>query len=166
MDHACNLRTGRTAAVGFVAVLLLISHHAAAQPPKPCEFFTKQAAEAIFAAPLDPGNETEMSCTYAGAGGDDQKGLMVNFISPSGASARMSMQETYDNLIHQDPTSTAVPISGMGDKALYITSQDSSQAAVEVLYHNTIVGILATSSHNPKLKAALIEGVRQMMQKL
>jgi hypothetical protein len=107
-----------------------------------------------------------MSCTYSGAGGDDQKGLMVDLIPSSGASAGMDMSETYDNLIHQDPTAIAVPISGMGDKAHYVTSKDNSQATVQVLYHNTIVGIMATSSPNPNLKAVLIQAVRQLMQKL
>lgn len=168
MNHARNRRTGTTLGVGCLAVLLFTCHHAAAagQPPKPCEFLTKQAAEAIFGAALDPGHDTVLSCTYAGPGGDDQKGLMVNFIPPSGASEGMSMPETFDNLIHQDPTATVVPIGGMGDKADFITSKDMTAVAVEVLYHNTIVGIMANSSPNPKLKAALIQAVRQMMQRL
>ena len=168
MNQARNHRNGRTLGVGCLAAFLLTCHHATAagQSPKPCALFTKQAAEAIFGAPLDPGHATVVSCTYAGAGGDDQKGLMFNLIPASGTSPGMSMSETYDNLIHQDPTSTAVPINGMGEKAHYVTSQDHSQAAVEVLYHNTIVGILATSSNNPNLKTALIDAVRQMMRKL
>ena len=166
MDHVCNRRIGRAAGVGLVAVLLLLSHHAAAQAPKPCGFFTKQAAESIFGAPLDPGRDTVMSCTYSGVDGDDQKGLMVNVIPSSGASAGMNMPETYDNLIHQDPTSTQAPLDGLGNKAHYITSKDHSQVAVEVLYHNTIVGIMATSSPNPKLKVGTDPGRSAMMQKL
>jgi len=168
MNRAHNQKEGRTLAVGCLAVVLLTCNHTAAagQSPKPCEFFTKQAAEAIFGAPLDPGHDTAMSCTYPVAGGDDQKGLMVDFIPPSGASPGMNMSETYDNLIHQDPTAVAVPIGGMGEKANYLTSQDKTQATVQVLYHNTIVGIVATSSPNPNLKASLIQAVRQMTQKL
>jgi hypothetical protein len=166
MNHARNRRIGTTPGVGCLAVLLLTCHLAAAagQPPKPCEFFTRQAAEVIFGAPLDAGHDTVLSCTYSAAGGDDQKGLMVNFIPPSGASEGMNMSETYDNLIHQDPSSTLVPVSGLGDTAHFMTLRNES--AIEVLYHNTIVGIMATSSPNPNLKAALIEAVRQMIQKL
>jgi hypothetical protein len=158
----------RLASLSLVLVGMLFAGHSAAAagpPPKPCEFFAKQTAEAIFGAPLDPGQEKVMNCAYS-AGGDDEKGLMVDFIPSAGASAGMSVADAYDNLIHQDPTATDVPVSGLGERADFLTSKDHTQATVQVMYHGAIVGILVTSSPNPNIKAALIEAVRQMMQKL
>lgn len=151
----------------ILAGFMLTSHSAvsAAQGVKHCGLLSKQSAETVYGAPLDLGREMGMGCLFM-SGGNDDKGIVVTMLPPTLAGAGMSMSTFYDSMLHQDSTSIAVPISGLGDRADFITSKGNDfTVTILVLYHNTILEIMASGSHNPNLKAELIQAMRQMMQK-
>jgi hypothetical protein len=132
---------------------------------KHCGLLTKEAAEAVYGAPLDSGREEGMGCLLT-SGGSDDKGIVVSMLPSTLAGAGMSMSTFYDQMLHQGSTSVAVPVSGLGDKAHFITSKgNDASVSIQVLYHNTILTIMASGSHNPNIKSALVQAMRQMMQK-
>lgn len=151
------------ALAGFV----LTSHSASAggQAVTHCGFITQQQAEAVFGGHLSAGREMGMGCVYS-FGGSDEKGVLVAASTFPRGMAPGALSQMYDSMIHSNPTDTAVPLSGLGDKASYVTSKDKTEATVEVMYHNSIIGVTAYSSSNPNLKDALIQAARQVMQKL
>jgi hypothetical protein len=148
---------------GFV--LTFHSATAAGQAVKQCGFITQQQAEAIFGGHLSAGREMGVACAYS-FGGGYEKGVLVSVSTFPGVIAPGALSQMYDSMIHSNPTDTAVPLGGLGEKASYVTSKDKTEATVEVMYHNSIIGVTSNSSSNPNLKDALIQAVRQVMQKL
>jgi hypothetical protein len=156
----------------ILAGSLIACHHPTAataaaqgQPVKHCGYITQQTAEAVYGGHLNPAREMGMGCTYF-ADEDGQKGVLVTLIPPMGAAVGTTEMTFYDSMLKSDPTSTAVPVGGLGDRAHFITTKDGSMVSLQVLYHNSVAAIAASNSKNPNLKADLIQAMRQMMQKL
>ncbi|MGD0912351.1 MAG: hypothetical protein ABR928_10660 [Terracidiphilus sp.] len=146
---------------------LFACHHPTAvaaaqgQLPKNCGLITQQEAETVFGGHLNPARDLGVGCTYS-ADEHYEKGVLVSLVPPMGVA---SGETYYDAVLKSDPTATAVPVGGLGDKAHFITSKDGSTVTLQVLYHNSVAVISATTSKNPNLKAALTQAIRQMMQK-
>jgi len=136
------------------------------QAVKQCVFVTQQAAEAVYGGHLNPGREMGMVCVYQ-ADGEGNKGVLVSASSFPATVPAVTLAQLYDAMIHLRPTDTVVPIGGLGDKASYVTSKDKTEAFVEVIYHNSIIGVTVdTNPSNSNFKDALIQLARQVMQKL
>jgi hypothetical protein len=146
-----------------LAGLLLCSEVAVAAPQttKTCEVLSQAAASALFGSPLDPPRGTFPSCAYFGAGGDDKKGLIVAVIEIP----HVDMAAMYKQLLHADPTSRVEPVSGVGEQANFVITSDGT-IGLQVLYHNNIVQIGASNSPNPNIKAAIVQAMRQILQKI
>lgn len=150
-----------------IAGSLIACHHpttaaaAQGQPVTNCALITQQEAETVFGGHLNAARDIGVGCTYS-ADEQYEKGVLVSLVPPMGATTGTTY---YDALLKSDPTATAVPVGGLGDRADLITSKDGSTLTLQVLYHNSVAVISATTSKNPNLKAALTQAIRQMMQK-
>ena len=154
----------RMALLIFALVGLLLSTEvavAAPQTTKTCVVLSQAAASALFGAPLDPPREMFPSCAYFGAGGDDKKGLIVALIEIP----HVDMTAMYKQLVHADPASRVEPVSGVGEQANFVTTSDGT-IGLQVLYHNNIVQIGASNSPNPDIKAAIVQAMREILQKI
>jgi hypothetical protein len=146
-----------------VSGLLLVSPAAVAAPvtSHSCDLISPGAAAELFGAPLDPARDMVASCAYFGVGGDDHKGLIVALMAIPG----MNMAQMYPQLLHSDPKNRIEPVSGLGEQANFVTAPDG-MISLEVLYRGKVLDISASNSPNPNIKPALLQTMRQALQKL
>ena len=129
-----------------------------------CGYITQQTAEAVCGGHLNPSREMGVGCMYT-LDGHDEKGVLVSVSPPLETAVGMTEMTLYNEMLHSDATAPIVPVSGLGDKANFVTSKDGSMVTLEVLYHSPVAAIGASYSNNRNLKAALTQAMRQMMQK-
>jgi len=140
--------------------LLLVTFSAhAADPPKACTLLTQQAAAALLGSPVKPPMDANIACIFQGANGT----VNINLLAMPGA-PQGTMAKAYANTLHKDyATDTVESVPGLGEQNRVIVS--SQKITVEVLYHETILGIIVTNSTNRNLKAAMIQTAKQALTK-
>jgi hypothetical protein len=146
------------------AALLLASHPAMATPPpvNACTLLSQQEAASLFGAPLDPGRFTAPICTYFGAGGDNKKGVFLSIFGSDGVPPAALAQNYAGMLRHEH--GTPEPFPGLGDQANFIKVEGGNLRLL-VLYHNRIVSPGAYNSQNPNVRDALVQAMRQILQR-
>jgi hypothetical protein len=147
------------------AALLLASHPALAAPqPVPvCTLLSQQEAASLFGAPLDPGHPMPPGCSFYGAGGDNKKGVFLSIFGSDGVPPAALAQNYAGMLRHEH--GTPEPFPGLGDQANFIKVEGGNLRLL-VLYHNRIVSLGAYNSQNPNVRDALVQAMRQILQRI
>jgi hypothetical protein len=151
-------------ALTFAALLLASgSALAAPAPTDPCTLLSQQDAAALLGAPVDPGRSMVTTCAFFGAHGDDQKGVSVLLFDSAGTPPNI-LASMYNAMLQPQPGRTISPFGGLGEKAHMIA--DNDQLTLLVQSHGKLVSITAFASHNPHLKDALVQAMRQILQRV
>ncbi len=164
----CRSQWRRVAMIRACAALLVMGSAAAGfaqgAPARldPCTLLSQQEAATVFGAPLQPGRDMAGNCAYLGAGGG-QKGVYLRLFGgetmPPGAVLQM-----YKGMLQHEHGPTE-PYAGLGEQADFIKVNDEG-LRLQVLYHHRIVSLGAFGSGNPDAKAALVQAMRQVLQRL
>jgi hypothetical protein len=159
------MRSSHRLCLAAVVSLLAASTVArAADPLKPCALLTPQAAAALYGAPLGPPFELRTACFYKEVNGPDTKGLTLTLIITHAASSA-DVRPVFDTLIPKDPGTVTEPVAGLGDKALFVTTNAGKSITLYVLARGNILEITANSSPNPNIKSGLKDAARQILAK-
>jgi hypothetical protein len=136
----------------------------AADPVKQCTLLSQQSAVTLFGAPLDPGRDMFIGCSFFGPHADDTKGILVS-LTTGASMGGMNMASMYTQLLQKKPGDVEEAVGGLGDQARIVTSDAGKTIALEILFHNNILSIAASNSPNPNIKGALKDTAKQIMAK-
>jgi len=155
-----------------LACLLVDSSSAFAASPKPCDFMNAQAAASIFGASVDAGRAEDLDmgsqqCVFdhndPAAPGQIAFGLIdINAMAASmGANSTAILP-----IIKQSATGQKFEtIPSLGEWNLY--SWDGQIGySLTVIYRGKVLSIHSSGSKNPNLKTAVVQAMRQALQKL
>jgi hypothetical protein len=159
-----------------LASLVLSSHRAWAAPIKACDFITVQTASSVFGATVGAGDEESalygsQQCVFTrtdpasagliNLGLTDAKTMAAGLGQSDVAALIRLFQQTNP---YNGKTSEAIP--SLGEWNSYVWDKDLDDHTLTVLYHGKVLILLARGSKNPNLKAAIVQAMRQAMQKL
>ena len=147
----------RLSIVSAVFTSLLFSHIAVAAPVKACSYMTPQTASAALGSPVGTGEEQTL--TMAGEitfGVGDINAVAAGF----GASAATVLPIIKDAAHGQ--TNETIPSLGEWNAYAWNGLTDYT---LTVIYHGKVLTLGTSGAKNPNLKTALVQTMRQIMQK-
>jgi len=150
-----------------LAGVLLSSHSAVAAPTKACDYMTVQTASQAFGAPLQAGREESLpmsaqQCVFQRANASLTFG--VTDVSAMAAAFQTSTAAVIKIIEQKDPAVKTETIPSLGEWNSYVFNGLTTYT-LKVLYHGKVLDLDCDGSKNPDLKAALVQAMRQTMQK-
>ena len=153
-----------------LAGLLLSSHRAEAAPIKACDFMTVQTAASVFGATVGAGREETLpmasqQCIFAhdnpASPGEITFGLSeVNAM----AAAMGSNVASITRIVKSTVETNAETLPSLGEWNAYGWN-GLTDYTLTVIYHGKVLTLGSSGSKNPNLKAAIVQAMRQIMQK-
>jgi len=150
-----------------IAGLLLCAHSAVAAPFKSCDYMTVQTASQAFGSALQAGKEQSMpmnsqQCVFERAGAQASLTFGVMDVNAVAAAMHTTPAAVLPMLQHSEGKAETIP--SLGEWNSYVFNGLTTYT-LTVLYHGKILDLDCTGSQNKNLKDALIQAMRQAMQK-
>jgi hypothetical protein len=155
-----------------LASLLLCSHRAIAAPIKACDFMTAQTASSVFGSIVNAGREESLPMAAQQCVFDHNDPAAPGQIAFSVADAKAMADAAGTDipgltrfLKQSEDGQKSETIPSLGEWNSYVWN-GLTDYTLTVLYHGKVLLLLSSGSKNPNLKTALVQAMRQTMQKL
>jgi hypothetical protein len=150
---------------------LLVSHTALAAPVKACSYMTPQTASATLGSTVGAGKEQSLpmaseQCVFThgdpAAPGDITFGVVdINAMAAAFGSTAATVLPIIKDAQHGQTNET---VPSLGEWNTYAWN-GLADYTLTVIYHGKVLTLVASGAKNPNLKAALVQTMRQTMQK-